>query len=148
MGNTNYFSIWLFDLRHLKCLHYLLLLIFWAMVMPRSLTVGASQETKRHFLTELQSTETTEASGVRGNKCSDPKHVQEEINQSPKQASIPIQKHTLKMPTVNPWQGPVGLVNSTSYSLSGLHGMSQLTSTARLAGRLQAHLIFPMEKNE
>lgn len=95
------------------------------MVMSRSLTVPASQQTKSSFLTELQSKETTEASGVRGNKCSDPKHVQEEINQPPKQASIPIQKHTLKMPTLNPWQGPVGLVNSTSYCLSGLHYMSQ-----------------------
>lgn len=93
--------------------------------MPRSLTVPPSQQTKSLFLTELQSKETTETSGVRGNKCSDPKHVQEEINQSPKQASISIQKHTLKMPTLNPWQGPVGPVNSTSYCLSGLHDTSQ-----------------------
>lgn len=123
MGNTNSFSIWLLDLRHLKCLHYLLLLIFWAMAMPRSLTLPASQKTKSPFLTELQSKETTEASEVRGNKCTDPKHVQEEINQSPKQASIPIQKHTFKMPTLNRWQGAV---KSTSYCLPGLHNMSQI----------------------
>lgn len=124
MGNTNSFSIWVFNLRHLKCLHHLLLLICWVTVVPRGPTVPASQQSQSPSLAELQSKETTETPGVGGSKCSDPKHVQEEINQSPKQASIPIQKHTSKMPTLNPSWRPAALANSTSSCSPGLRAMA------------------------
>lgn len=85
---------------------------------------GAKRPHRASFTAELQSKETTETPGVRGSKCSDPKHVQEEINQSPKQASIPIQKHTAKMPTLNPSWRPAALANSTSSCSPGLRAMA------------------------